>query len=238
MSENGCGTERIGAGEGPVDRTGRRAAVWRRRLLVLQPCGRVLWVIALRRCTLPRTFSSGHRAFSRGRRRRRQAGRTRGRTGNDQGGVYHQQRGQTAALKVLRVPGRRHAAALSTRVLQLDRAARRRAVQLSGRRPRVGQGHAINIPVRIAASRNRSPPPSVSAAHLLRHRHYATLYFVFCVDESESELGILDLIQVFVETLDRCFENVCELDLVFHMDKVHQVSAGRRHWSQPCPRHV
>lgn len=27
-------------------------------------------------------------------------------------------------------------------------------------------------------------------------RHYATLYIVFCVDASESELGILDLIQV------------------------------------------
>lgn len=54
----------------------------------------------------------------------------------------------------------------------------------------------------------------------MRNRHYATLYFVFCVDDSESELGILDLIQVFVETLDRCFENVSELDLVFHMDKV------------------
>ena len=26
--------------------------------------------------------------------------------------------------------------------------------------------------------------------------HYATLHFVFCVDSSESELGILDLIQV------------------------------------------
>lgn len=26
--------------------------------------------------------------------------------------------------------------------------------------------------------------------------------------------------QVFVETLDKCFENVCELDLIFHMDKV------------------
>lgn len=51
-------------------------------------------------------------------------------------------------------------------------------------------------------------------------RHYATLYFIFCVDDSESELGILDLIQVFVESLDRCFENVCELDLVFHMDRV------------------
>ena len=55
----------------------------------------------------------------------------------------------------------------------------------------------------------------------LIYRHYATLYFVFCVDSSESELGILDLIQVFVETLDKCFENVCELDLIFHMDKVH-----------------
>jgi AP-3 complex subunit sigma len=55
----------------------------------------------------------------------------------------------------------------------------------------------------------------------LIYRHYATLYFVFCVDSSESELGILDLIQVFVETLDKCFENVCELDLIFHVDKVH-----------------
>ena len=24
-----------------------------------------------------------------------------------------------------------------------------------------------------------------------------------------------------METLDKCFENVCELDLIFHMDKVH-----------------
>jgi AP-3 complex subunit sigma len=68
----------------------------------------------------------------------------------------------------------------------------------------------------------------------LIYRHYATLYFIFCVDSSESELGILDLIQVelpfsnsflffqvLVEVLDRCFENVCELDLIFHMDKVH-----------------
>lgn len=57
----------------------------------------------------------------------------------------------------------------------------------------------------------------------LIYRHYATLYFVFAVDQSESELGILDLIQVFVETLDKCFENVCELDLIFHADKVHYI---------------
>ena len=27
-------------------------------------------------------------------------------------------------------------------------------------------------------------------------------------------------VQVFVESLDRAFENVCELDLVFHFDEV------------------
>nr|CCC92429.1 putative clathrin assembly sigma-adaptin protein 3 [Trypanosoma congolense IL3000] len=52
------------------------------------------------------------------------------------------------------------------------------------------------------------------------YRHYATLCFVFIVDSSESQLAILDLIQVFVEVLDRTFENVCELDLIFHSDKV------------------
>ncbi|KZT23750.1 Adaptor protein complex sigma subunit [Neolentinus lepideus HHB14362 ss-1] len=57
------------------------------------------------------------------------------------------------------------------------------------------------------------------------YRSYATLHFVFLVDASESELGILDLIQVFVESLDRAFENVCELDLVFHFDEVHHILA-------------
>ena len=57
----------------------------------------------------------------------------------------------------------------------------------------------------------------------LIYRHYATLFFVFAVDGQESDLGILDLIQVFVEALDKCFENVCELDLIFHSDKVHYV---------------
>ncbi|KAG6866852.1 hypothetical protein C0991_008788 [Blastosporella zonata] len=57
------------------------------------------------------------------------------------------------------------------------------------------------------------------------YRNYATLFFVFVVDGAESELGILDLIQVFVESLDRAFENVCELDLVFHFDEVHHILA-------------
>jgi len=57
----------------------------------------------------------------------------------------------------------------------------------------------------------------------LIYRGYATLYFIFAADKSESELGVLDLIQVFVEVLDKCFENVCELDLIFHNDKVNMI---------------
>jgi AP-3 complex subunit sigma len=56
----------------------------------------------------------------------------------------------------------------------------------------------------------------------LIYRHNAMLYFIFCVDSLESERGILDIIQVFVKTLDICFENVCELNLIFHVDKVHK----------------
>jgi len=68
----------------------------------------------------------------------------------------------------------------------------------------------------------------------LIYRHYATLYFIFAVDEAESELGILDLIQVFVEALDKCFENVCELDLIFHIDKSQHTRTGAQ--IVQCPR--
>ncbi|KAK3252541.1 AP-3 complex subunit sigma-2 [Cymbomonas tetramitiformis] len=57
----------------------------------------------------------------------------------------------------------------------------------------------------------------------LIYRHFATLYFIVICDSSESELGILDLIQVMVETLDKNFESVCELDLIFHCPKVHTI---------------
>ena len=52
------------------------------------------------------------------------------------------------------------------------------------------------------------------------YRQYATLYFCMVIDGSESELGILDLIQVLVETLDRHFKNVCELDIIFNSPQV------------------
>ncbi|KAK7814424.1 ap-3 complex subunit sigma [Quercus suber] len=57
----------------------------------------------------------------------------------------------------------------------------------------------------------------------LVYKHYATLYFVLVFDSSENELAMLDLIQVFVETLDKCFKNVCELDIVFNYSKIHTI---------------
>jgi hypothetical protein len=36
-------------------------------------------------------------------------------------------------------------------------------------------------------------------------------------------LALLDFIQVFVEALDRLFENVCELDLIFGFETLHAV---------------
>ncbi|CAL5329087.1 unnamed protein product [Camellia sinensis] len=53
----------------------------------------------------------------------------------------------------------------------------------------------------------------------LVYKTYDTLYFVFIFDSAENELAMLDLMQVFVETLDKCFSNVCELDIVFNFNK-------------------
>ncbi|KAL8540237.1 hypothetical protein ACS0TY_001717 [Phlomoides rotata] len=57
----------------------------------------------------------------------------------------------------------------------------------------------------------------------LVYKTFATLYFVFVFDSCENELAVLDLMQVFVETLDKCFSNVCELDIVFNFNKVHTI---------------
>lgn len=54
-------------------------------------------------------------------------------------------------------------------------------------------------------------------------KNYATLYFTFIVDDQESELAILDLIQTFVESLDRCFTEVNELDLIFNWQTLQSI---------------
>lgn len=54
------------------------------------------------------------------------------------------------------------------------------------------------------------------------YRRYASLFFIVGVEpEEENELGILEFIHALVETLDKYFENVCELDIMFNLEKAH-----------------
>ena len=52
------------------------------------------------------------------------------------------------------------------------------------------------------------------------YKRFASLYFITIVDKDQNELIILELMQSFVETLDKYFGNVCELDLIFNFHKV------------------
>ncbi|BDA40574.1 AP-4 complex subunit sigma-1 [Coccomyxa sp. Obi] len=53
------------------------------------------------------------------------------------------------------------------------------------------------------------------------YRRYASLFFLVGVDDEENELAILEFIHCLVETLDRYFSNVCELDLMFNLEMAH-----------------
>jgi AP-4 complex subunit sigma-1 len=55
------------------------------------------------------------------------------------------------------------------------------------------------------------------------YRRYASLYFIIGVDNTseENEMGYLEFIHNMVETLDRYFENICELDIMFNLEKAH-----------------
>ena len=55
------------------------------------------------------------------------------------------------------------------------------------------------------------------------YRRYASLFFIVGVDDDENELMVLDFIHCLVETLDWHFGNVCELDIMFHLDQVHLI---------------
>ncbi|KAA0165329.1 hypothetical protein FNF31_01982 [Cafeteria roenbergensis] len=54
------------------------------------------------------------------------------------------------------------------------------------------------------------------------YRRYASLYFIVGFEEGEeNELGMLEFIHALVETLDKYFENVCELDIMFNLERAH-----------------
>lgn len=39
----------------------------------------------------------------------------------------------------------------------------------------------------------------------------------------QNELAILEFIHSLVETMDKYFESVCELDIMFHIEKAHYI---------------
>lgn len=55
------------------------------------------------------------------------------------------------------------------------------------------------------------------------YRRYASLFFIIGCSKDESELSILELIHCLVETLDKYFENVCELDIMFNLERAHLI---------------
>jgi len=55
------------------------------------------------------------------------------------------------------------------------------------------------------------------------YKRYASLFFIAGVDETENELMVLETLHRYVEALDRYFENVCELDLIFGFHKAQYV---------------
>lgn len=76
----------------------------------------------------------------------------------------------------------------------------------------------------ILAVRDRRQCPFVEQSRCkLVIRQYAGLTFIAGIDEHENEMAVRELIHLIVETLDRYFGNVCELDLIFNFNKVYQL---------------
>jgi AP-2 complex subunit sigma-1 len=77
---------------------------------------------------------------------------------------------------------------------------------------------------RIVTSREASFTNFVEYRNLkLVYRRYAGLFFTFCVDIGDNDMAYLELIHLFVETLDHFFTNVRELDVVFNFHKVYMI---------------
>eukprot|EP01130_Rhizamoeba_saxonica_P017001 TRINITY_DN8025_c0_g1_i1.p1 TRINITY_DN8025_c0_g1~~TRINITY_DN8025_c0_g1_i1.p1 ORF type:complete len:148 (-),score=18.59 TRINITY_DN8025_c0_g1_i1:44-487(-) len=57
--------------------------------------------------------------------------------------------------------------------------------------------------------------------HKVVYQRYASLYVIIGCDMEENDLAILEFIQFFVETLDDYFRQVCELDIMFSLDRAH-----------------
>lgn len=77
---------------------------------------------------------------------------------------------------------------------------------------------------RLVSMRTKSHTNFVEYQNIkIVYRRYAGLYFIFGVDITDNELLLMETVHLFVELLDQYFSNVCELDIVFHFNKVYAV---------------
>jgi AP-1 complex subunit sigma 1/2 len=53
------------------------------------------------------------------------------------------------------------------------------------------------------------------------YKRYASLYFCCAIEQSDNELGTLEIIHRYVELLDKYFGSVCELDIIFNFEKAY-----------------
>ncbi|KAM0721290.1 hypothetical protein Q7P37_003578 [Cladosporium fusiforme] len=110
---------------------------------------------------------------------------------------------------------------------QLDTAVQQRLISeiftLVSARPSSSCNFLPLPPLLAPTTPNAASQESSDAPSLVTYRHYATLYFIVISTSTESPLALLDLIHVFVESLDFLFEDVCELDLIFNFETLHAV---------------
>ncbi|KAL9716044.1 AP-1 adaptor complex sigma subunit Aps1 [Leucoagaricus gongylophorus] len=55
------------------------------------------------------------------------------------------------------------------------------------------------------------------------YRRYASLFFIAEIDATDNELATLEILHRYVEALDKLFENVCELDLIFNFELAYYI---------------
>ncbi|KAK2195802.1 bifunctional Adaptor protein complex [Babesia duncani] len=55
------------------------------------------------------------------------------------------------------------------------------------------------------------------------YRRYASLFIIIGATEDENELGLLEFIQNLVETLDKYYDSVCELDIMYNLERTHYI---------------
>jgi hypothetical protein len=60
--------------------------------------------------------------------------------------------------------------------------------------------------------------------HIVVYRRYAALFLIIGIEPSDNELGVLEVMQLFVEVLDKYFKGANELDIMFRYISHHDFS--------------